>query len=69
MSTTNVAQKHRQPKSGIETTARELAVELWGEDLDRLPENTKAEIFRQAREIELKKALVTARGEDERKLF
>jgi hypothetical protein len=56
-------------KNGLETTAQELAIALWGQELDTLPENTRAEIFRQAREIEAKKWMATARGEDDRKLF
>jgi hypothetical protein len=58
----------RKP-SGLETTARELALALWGQDLEKLPEQTRAEIRRQAREIEAKKWIATARGEDDRKLF
>jgi hypothetical protein len=55
--------------SGLETTARELAIALWGQEFDKLPENTKADIRRQAREIEAKKWIATARGEDDRRLF
>jgi hypothetical protein len=55
--------------SGLETTARELAIALWGQELDKLPENTQSAIRRQAREIEAKKWIATARGEDDRKLF
>jgi hypothetical protein len=55
--------------SGLETTAKELAIALWGQELDKLPETTQAAIRRQAREIEAKKWIATARGEDDRKLF
>ena len=55
--------------SGLETTAQELALALWGQDLEKLPEQTRAEIRRRAREIESRKWIATARGEDARKLF
>ncbi len=55
-------------KNGLESTAQELAIALWEQDLEKLPEQTQAEIRRQAREIEVKKWMATARGEDDRKL-
>ena len=59
----------RKASSGLETTARELAIALWGQELDKLPENTQAEIRKQARQIESKKWIAMARGQDEGKLF
>lgn len=55
--------------SGLETTAQEPALALWGQDLEKLPEQTRAEIRQQAREIEAKKWIATVRGEDDRRLF